>query len=119
MLVEAFPEVADVLDARIQTMAKPKEDRWTPRLVDLDKESDLTPVVVGVWDSGLDLTLFEDRLWRNQNEMANGLDDDGNGYIDDLHGIAFDANNTPTTAALRRRTLPLASRTTLTVLSTS
>ena len=101
MLVETFPIVAEVLDARIQEMAKPKEDRWSPRLVNLNATEGLSPVVVGVWDSGLDVSLFEGRLWRNENEIANGKDDDGNGHIDDLHGISFDDEDNPTPLALR------------------
>ena len=46
------------------------------------------PVVVAVIDSGID-TLHEDLktiLWNNPKEIpGNGKDDDGNGYIDDVH----------------------------------
>ena len=49
-------------------------------------------VVVAVIDSGID-TLHEDLkpvLWRNPGEIpGNGLDDDGNGYVDDIHGWNF------------------------------
>lgn len=46
--------------------------------------------VVAVVDSGLNLQHRDlvPRLWRNPGEVAeNGLDDDGNGFIDDVHGI--------------------------------
>lgn len=50
------------------------------------------PVVVAVIDSGID-TLHEDLkpiLWTNPKEIpGNGKDDDGNGYIDDIHGWNF------------------------------
>src|SRR4026207_229695 len=50
------------------------------------------PVVVAVIDSGID-TLHEDLkeiLWKNPKEIpGNGIDDDGNGYIDDIHGWNF------------------------------
>jgi subtilisin family serine protease len=48
--------------------------------------------VVAVIDSGID-TLHEDLkevLWVNPKEIpGNGIDDDGNGYIDDVHGWNF------------------------------
>lgn len=49
-------------------------------------------VVVAVIDSGID-TLHEDLkevLWVNPKEIPNnGIDDDGNGYADDIHGWNF------------------------------
>ncbi|MEJ7914543.1 MAG: S8 family peptidase [Chitinophagaceae bacterium] len=49
-------------------------------------------VVVAVIDSGID-TLHEDLkpvLWKNSKEIAgNGVDDDKNGYVDDVHGWNF------------------------------
>lgn len=49
-------------------------------------------VIVAVIDSGID-TLHEDLkpvLWRNPKEIpGNGIDDDKNGYIDDVHGWNF------------------------------
>jgi subtilisin family serine protease len=49
-------------------------------------------VIVAVIDSGID-TLHEDlkpNLWRNTKEIpGNGIDDDGNGYIDDVYGWNF------------------------------
>lgn len=49
-------------------------------------------VVVAVIDSGID-TLHEDLkpvLWTNTKEIAgNGIDDDKNGYVDDIHGWNF------------------------------
>lgn len=55
-------------------------------------------VIVGVIDSGVD-TDHEDlkgNIWKNPKEIAgNKKDDDGNGFIDDVHGWNFlgDANN--------------------------
>jgi subtilisin family serine protease len=43
---------------RQQAAAAPKVDRWTPRLVNLPADAKAQPVVVGVWDSGVDMALF-------------------------------------------------------------
>ena len=49
-------------------------------------------VLVAIIDSGIDTT-HEDLtpvLWTNSKEIpGNGIDDDGNGYIDDIHGWNF------------------------------
>lgn len=51
-----------------------------------------TPVIVAVLDGGVDLN-HEDLkriIWTNKKEIAgNGIDDDKNGYIDDVHGWNF------------------------------
>jgi hypothetical protein len=56
-------------------------------------------VVVAIIDSGIDFSHpdLAANIWRNPREIAgNGLDDDGNGYIDDIHGWDFvDNDNLP------------------------
>ena len=48
-------------------------------------------VVVAVIDNGFDLDHpdLARRLWTNPNEEFNGMDDDDNGYVDDVHGWDF------------------------------
>ena len=49
-------------------------------------------VVVAVLDSGVDIDHpdLHNRLWVNTDEIPeNGIDDDNNGYIDDIHGWSF------------------------------
>lgn len=49
-------------------------------------------VIVAVVDSGMDLEHedLKDVLWTNKGERPNnGKDDDGNGFIDDIHGYNF------------------------------
>ncbi len=49
-------------------------------------------VIVAVVDSGMDIEHEDlvDVLWTNKGEKPNnGKDDDGNGYIDDIHGYNF------------------------------
>lgn len=57
-------------------------------------------VIVAVLDSGTDLTHTDlsDNIWRNPAELSNGLDDDGDGYVDDIHGWNFVSNNNNPTA---------------------
>ena len=58
-----------------------------------------SPVVVAVIDTGLDYfhpDFNKDNLWKNEEETANGIDDDNNGFVDDLIGWNFvDQNNNP------------------------
>ena len=52
-------------------------------------------VVVAVIDSGIDIEHedLQEVIWTNPNEIeGNGLDDDKNGYIDDIHGWNFLGN---------------------------
>jgi subtilisin family serine protease len=60
-----------------------------------DKRIKSIPVIVGVMDSGID-TLHEDLkniLWHNPKEIPNnGIDDDRNGYVDDIYGWNFLGN---------------------------
>ncbi|WP_020569878.1 S8 family peptidase [Neolewinella persica] len=49
-------------------------------------------VVVAVIDSGVDIEHedLKDIIWNNPGEIAgNGIDDDNNGYVDDVHGWNF------------------------------
>ncbi|NVD06973.1 protease [Vibrio sp. JPW-9-11-11] len=54
------------------------------------------PIIVAVLDSGVDIDHedLKDKLWVNQDEIpGNGIDDDRNGYIDDVHGWNFLGNS--------------------------
>ena len=50
------------------------------------------PVIVGIVDSGVDIEHddLKSVVWTNKKEIpGNGIDDDKNGYIDDIHGWNF------------------------------
>jgi subtilisin family serine protease len=68
---------------------------YTEKAYKFLKKKKSQTVIVGVIDSGVDIE-HEDlkgQIWINENEIAgNGIDDDNNGYIDDVHGWNFLGN---------------------------
>jgi alpha-tubulin suppressor-like RCC1 family protein len=78
--------------------------QWGLSTIDAQSAWDLTTgsraIVVAVTDSGIDLAHrdLSENLWVNPLEIpANGIDDDQNGFVDDIHGWDFirgDANPT-------------------------
>jgi subtilisin family serine protease len=59
------------------------------------KKRESETVIVAIIDSGMDIEHedLQGRIWVNEDEIAgNGIDDDNNGYIDDVHGWNFLGN---------------------------
>jgi len=92
MIAEVYSKVIDAKEAGVA----PAKDIWTPNEVALTDKDVVKPVVVGIWDSGVDAPIFKGRLFVNAKETPNGKDDDANGFIDDVNGIAFDLYSSPT-----------------------
>ena len=61
-----------------------------------DVQTDAPGIVVASIDTGVDMNHedLRDNIWTNPGEIpGNGIDDDGNGFVDDVHGWNFVANN--------------------------
>ncbi len=68
-------------------------DAW--KQYPLSKEETRT-VIIAVIDTGIDYRHpdLRDHMWTNPNEIPdNGIDDDGNGYVDDIYGWDFYNND--------------------------
>ncbi len=86
MKTQMVTALAEVIDAH----KTEKPDIWAARNVTLGADGKLTPVVVAIWDTGVDVKLFPGKLWVNGKEIPdNGKDDDANGWVDDVNGIAW------------------------------
>jgi subtilisin family serine protease len=66
-----------------------KPDIWAAREVTLTKDQNLTPVLVAIWDSGIDVSLLPDQLFTDPHPTASGT-----------HGLAFDDVGGPSTTWL-------------------
>ncbi len=81
---------------KIDQHQEQKQDIWAARDLTLEPGQDLQPVVVAIWDSGVDVSVFGDALFVNPAEELDGEDNDGNGFVDDRHGIAYDLDGLKT-----------------------
>lgn len=100
--VKAVPTDPNFVKSGSGSWGQMRDDQWAIKRVGFtDGEdsawnrvpADASPVVVAVIDTGLDwhhLDISADNLWRNEDEVPdNGIDDDGNGYVDDVIGWDF------------------------------
>ena len=94
----------------VQTCSEPESytadplytQQWGPAAIGLDKLWEVPTVstkrpVIAILDTGVDITHpdLADNIWTNSHEAngADNRDDDGNGFIDDIHGWDFVNNS--------------------------
>jgi subtilisin family serine protease len=79
----------EILRQYIAAHKAQQTDIWQARDVTLAPDQKLTPVLVGIWDTGVDVSLFPDQLFNDPHPTASGN-----------HGLAFDDNGNPSTSWL-------------------
>lgn len=88
--------VCGQVDKKIVNWYNGKKGMQTEKAYKMVKKLESKEVVVAVIDSGIDVE-HEDlkgQIWINTDEIPNnGIDDDNNGYIDDIHGWNFLGNS--------------------------
>jgi subtilisin family serine protease len=81
---------ADVLSGYIDTNNVTKPDIWAAREVTLDAKENLTPVLVGIWDSGVDVSIFGDQVFNDPHPTPSGT-----------HGLAYADDGSPSPSWLQ------------------
>ncbi|MCK4823036.1 hypothetical protein KA005_45160, partial [bacterium] len=89
-------QIIEVLDKYINENRIVKLDIWKERNVELSEVENLQPVVVAIWDTGMDTEIFPGQLFVNTKEKLDGKDNDDNGFVDDVYGIAYTLENEKT-----------------------
>lgn len=92
------PTLQPSLQPQIQPASKPQ---GLPPIRSKKIKRTSSPTLIAIIDTGVDIEhpALKARIWVNQGESgpdsfgqpkeSNGIDDDGNGYIDDVHGYDF------------------------------
>jgi subtilisin family serine protease len=93
----AFAELDHVV--RVADVVTPNDPgwayQWGPAKINAPTAWDITTgttgVTIAVVDTGVQMDHgdLNDNVWINPGETVNGIDDDGNGYVDDIHGWDF------------------------------
>lgn len=84
----AYMEVIEAMQSEIDAL--PPLEEYAFPTVDLSGAEDAQEVNVAVWDLGVNAELFPGQVFTNEAETIDGQDNDGNGLVDDRHGVAHD-----------------------------
>jgi subtilisin family serine protease len=87
--IPVLPARSEVLKQYIAAHNVVQPDIWVAREVTLTKDQNLAPVLVAIWDSGVDVSLFPDQLFTDTKPTSSGT-----------HGIAVDDRGDPATTWL-------------------
>lgn len=93
-------ELIAAFKAWLDAPANRPTDIWPAREPAAATMAAAKPVTVAVWESGFDPALFPGQLAYDPAEPLDGIDNDGNGVIDDAFGPTYDAHLRPTAAYL-------------------
>ena len=96
-------DVVAVYSAYLDAHNVVKPDIWAARDITLTDKDGKAPVVIGIWDSGVDTDIYGPKgvMWMNAKEVPNnGKDDDNNGFVDDVNGIAWGLHSDKETSLL-------------------
>jgi len=96
LVIDFKDDIASVIGEAVASHEVETTNIWPDRTVTFNGDEGYSPVVVGVWDSGVDVDVFDGRLFVNANETVDGKDNDGNGFVDDVHGVAYDLDHNKT-----------------------
>ncbi len=92
--------IVEVLQNYVDKNKIEKKNIWTDRDISFSGQEKLKNVVIGVWDSGVDSAVYGSLMFQNKKEKSDGIDNDMNGYIDDMNGIAYTLDNYRTAGVL-------------------
>jgi hypothetical protein len=89
-------EILAALKTWLDDPAHQPVDIWPARAPTQADLSAARPVVIAVWEAGYDPSLFDGQLAIDPAEPLDGIDNDGNGVIDDWNGPTYDLKFHPT-----------------------
>lgn len=93
-------DIIEILNTYIAEHKAPRREFWKDREVDFLLTEGLHPVIIGIWDTGVDVNIFRDQLFGYNAERPSGRYSGNHSAANDLHGIAFDLNEEKTMGLL-------------------